>query len=75
MSVRDLLAFTEQLPKLACDAPADGGRSAGWLMTLRRRPAHKLQPMIDPVLPFEEAPAAPSYMAQGTYFGKVVISH
>jgi NADPH:quinone reductase-like Zn-dependent oxidoreductase len=37
--------------------------------------AHRLRPVIDRVFPFEEAPAAASYMAQGGQFGKVVISH
>ncbi|MFI6495372.1 zinc-binding dehydrogenase [Streptomyces sp. NPDC050564] len=31
--------------------------------------------MIDRVFPFEEAPAAASYMGSGVHFGKVVISH
>ncbi|SCF98755.1 MULTISPECIES: zinc-binding dehydrogenase [unclassified Streptomyces] len=37
--------------------------------------AHGLRPVIDRVFPFEEAPAAASYMANGAHFGKIIISH
>ncbi|MBD2504022.1 zinc-dependent alcohol dehydrogenase family protein [Anabaena azotica] len=36
---------------------------------------HQLQPIIDRVFPFTEAPAAYSYLQSGAHFGKVVISH
>jgi len=34
---------------------------------------HKLKPVIDRVFPFEEAPAAFSYLESGSHFGKVAI--
>ncbi|HEY9799490.1 MAG TPA: NAD(P)-dependent alcohol dehydrogenase [Leptolyngbyaceae cyanobacterium] len=36
---------------------------------------HQLQPIIDRVFPFTEAPAAYRYLQSGAHFGKVVISH
>ncbi|MEJ1931385.1 NAD(P)-dependent alcohol dehydrogenase [Nostoc sp. NIES-2111] len=36
---------------------------------------HQLQPIIDRVFPFTEAPAAYNYLKSGAHFGKVVISH
>lgn len=36
---------------------------------------HQLQPVIDRVFPFAEAPAAYRYLQSGAHFGKVVISH
>ncbi|MEJ8302934.1 NAD(P)-dependent alcohol dehydrogenase [Saccharibacillus sacchari] len=37
--------------------------------------AHQLRPVIDRIFPFNDALAAISYMGQGNYFGKVVMSH
>ncbi|MBO9728470.1 MAG: NAD(P)-dependent alcohol dehydrogenase [Chitinophaga sp.] len=37
--------------------------------------ASKLQPVIDRVFDFQEAPEAFSYYMQGKYFGKIVIDH
>ncbi len=37
--------------------------------------AQQLRPVIDRVFPFLEAPTAVSYMEQGDYFGKIVISN
>lgn len=34
---------------------------------------HRMKPVIDRVFPFEEAPAAFSYLESGSHFGKVVI--
>jgi NADPH:quinone reductase-like Zn-dependent oxidoreductase len=34
---------------------------------------HKLQPIVDRVFPFAEAPAAVRYMESGAHFGKIVI--
>ncbi len=36
--------------------------------------AHRLQPVLDRVFPFEEAPAALRHLESGAHFGKVVIS-
>jgi NADPH:quinone reductase-like Zn-dependent oxidoreductase len=36
---------------------------------------HEVHPVIDRVFPFEDAPAAFSYFAEGKHFGKVVIGH
>jgi NADPH:quinone reductase-like Zn-dependent oxidoreductase len=53
-----------------------GGGSRSDLEDLNRAiAAHRLRPVIDRVFPFEEAPAAASYMANGAQFGKIVISH
>jgi NADPH:quinone reductase-like Zn-dependent oxidoreductase len=41
---------------------------------LRAIALHKLQPVIDSVFSFEEAPAAFEHMAAGAHFGKIVIS-
>jgi len=34
---------------------------------------HKLQPVVDRVFPFAEAPAAFRYMESGAHFGKVCL--
>jgi NADPH:quinone reductase-like Zn-dependent oxidoreductase len=34
---------------------------------------HRLEPVVDRVFAFEEAPAAFSYLASGAHFGKVVV--
>ncbi len=36
---------------------------------------HRLRPVIDRIFPFDEAPDAFTYFAQGAHFGKVVIRH
>ncbi|WP_304598660.1 zinc-dependent alcohol dehydrogenase family protein [Micromonospora sicca] len=55
---------------------AIGGGSRSDLEDMNRViTAHKLRPVIDRVFPFEQAPAAASYMESGAHFGKVVISH
>ncbi|GHA70078.1 MULTISPECIES: zinc-dependent alcohol dehydrogenase family protein [Streptomyces] len=55
---------------------AIGGGSRSDLEDMNRViTAHKLRPVIGRVFPFEEAPAAASYMGSGAHFGKVVISH
>ncbi len=36
--------------------------------------AHRLQPVIDRIFPFDDAPSAYRYMEKGEHFGKVVLS-
>lgn len=36
---------------------------------------HQIQPIIDKVFPFTEAPAAYHYLKSAAHFGKVVIQH
>jgi NADPH:quinone reductase-like Zn-dependent oxidoreductase len=42
---------------------------------LRACAANGLQPRIDRVFPFRDAPAAYAYLAAGGHVGKVVIRH
>jgi len=36
---------------------------------------HEIHPVVDRVFAFEDAPAAFDFMENGSYFGKIVISH
>jgi NADPH:quinone reductase-like Zn-dependent oxidoreductase len=51
------------------------GNRAQFIAMNKAIEVNQLHPVIDKVFAFEQAPAAFKYLQEGTYFGKVVISH
>jgi NADPH:quinone reductase-like Zn-dependent oxidoreductase len=50
------------------------GHREGFQAMNRAVASHGMRPVVDRVLPFDQAPAAFQHMASGQHFGKIVIA-